>query len=310
MIQIFVNANYDFVGKRRWFYLGSAALIAISLLSILIRGGLNYGIDFTGGTLIQVRYDKPVSVGDVRRGLDEIKLGSAIIQQFGDAAGIPDPAAQGGETPEQVTPKVQAALAKAVRGQVRNPAGGVRRPAGRPRPPAAGALRGARRDGGHPDLRRDPLRPEGRRHLDHRHRPRRADHPRRPVDLQPRDLAVGPGGAAHRHRLLGQRHDRHLRPDSGKPRPRSPKRPDPCESRQHRDQPDAVSHHPDRSRRSWPRRPVPVRGGGAGGLRVHADRRRGRRHLFDRVHRRGADRGLGDVEPEPPELAAQGARQG
>ena len=85
MIQIFVNANYDFVGKRRWFYMGSAALIAISLLSILIRGGLNYGIDFTGGTLIQVRYDKPVSLGDVRRGLDEIKLGSAIIQQFGDA---------------------------------------------------------------------------------------------------------------------------------------------------------------------------------------------------------------------------------
>ena len=80
MIQIFVNANYDFVGKRRWFYMSSAALIIISILSILLRGGLNYGIDFTGGTLIQVRYERPVSVGDVRRGLDEIKLGSAIIQ--------------------------------------------------------------------------------------------------------------------------------------------------------------------------------------------------------------------------------------
>jgi preprotein translocase subunit SecF len=113
MIQIFVNANYDFVGKRRWFYLGSAALIAISLLSILIRGGLNYGIDFTGGTLIQVRYDKPVTVGDVRRGLDEIALGSAIIQQFGDAQEYLIRLPQGGETPEQITPKVQAALAKA-----------------------------------------------------------------------------------------------------------------------------------------------------------------------------------------------------
>ena len=113
MIQIFVNANYDFVGKRRWFYMGSAALIAISLLSILIRGGLNYGIDFTGGTLIQVRYDKPVSVGDVRRGLDEIKLGSAIIQQFGDAQEYLIRLPQGGETPEQITPKVQAALEKA-----------------------------------------------------------------------------------------------------------------------------------------------------------------------------------------------------
>ncbi len=113
MIQIFVNANYDFVGKRRWFYMGSAALIAISLLAILIRGGLNYGIDFTGGTLIQVRYDKPVSVSDVRRGLDEIKLGSAVIQQFGDVREYLIRLPQGGETPEQITPKVQGALEKA-----------------------------------------------------------------------------------------------------------------------------------------------------------------------------------------------------
>jgi preprotein translocase subunit SecF len=113
MIQIFVNANYDFVGKRRWFYMSSAALIAISLLSILVRGGLNYGIDFTGGTLIQVRYDKPVSVSDVRRGLDEIKLGSAVIQQFGDVREYLIRLPQGGETPEQITPKVQAALEKA-----------------------------------------------------------------------------------------------------------------------------------------------------------------------------------------------------
>ena len=113
MIQIFVNANYNFVGRRRWFYMASAALLAISLLSILIRGGLNYGIDFTGGTLIQVRYDKPVSVSDVRRGLDEIKLGSAVIQQFGDAQEYLIRLPQGGETPEQITPKVQAALAKA-----------------------------------------------------------------------------------------------------------------------------------------------------------------------------------------------------
>ena len=113
MIQIFVNANYDFVGKRRWFYMSSAALIAISLLSILVRGGLNYGIDFTGGTLIQVRYDKAVSVSDVRRGLDEIKLGSAVIQQFGDIREYLIRLPQGGETPEQITPKVQAALEKA-----------------------------------------------------------------------------------------------------------------------------------------------------------------------------------------------------
>jgi preprotein translocase subunit SecF len=113
MIQIFVNANYDFVGKRRWFYLSSAALIVISILAILLHGGLNYGIDFTGGTLIQIRYERPVGVAEVRRGLDEIKLGSAIIQQFGDAREFLIRLPQGVETPEQITPKVQAALTKA-----------------------------------------------------------------------------------------------------------------------------------------------------------------------------------------------------
>src|SRR6266581_14039 len=85
MLQIFVNAKYDFVGKRRWFYLASLAAVAVALLSIAAHRGLNYGIDFTGGTLVQVRYDKPVNVGLVRQGLDELKLGNAVIQQFGDA---------------------------------------------------------------------------------------------------------------------------------------------------------------------------------------------------------------------------------
>ncbi|MBI2226215.1 MAG: response regulator [Betaproteobacteria bacterium] len=84
MLQILVNANYDFVGKRRWFYLASGGLMLLSLIWIFFVGGLNYGIDFTGGALVQVRYDKPASVDLVRRGLDEIKLGNAVIQQFGD----------------------------------------------------------------------------------------------------------------------------------------------------------------------------------------------------------------------------------
>ena len=118
MMQIFVNANYDFVGKRKWFYVASAGFMVLSLATILFHGGLNYGIDFTGGALVQVRYDKPASVDLVRKGLDDIKLGNAVIQQFGDAQEYLIRLPQGGEKPEQLSKQVQEALAKAANAKV------------------------------------------------------------------------------------------------------------------------------------------------------------------------------------------------
>ncbi len=118
MMQIFVNANYDFVGKRKWFYVASAGFMLLSLATILYHGGLNYGIDFTGGALVQVRYDKPASVDLVRKGLDEIKLGNAVIQQFGDAQEYLIRLPQGGEKPDQLSTQVQDALAKAANAKV------------------------------------------------------------------------------------------------------------------------------------------------------------------------------------------------
>jgi preprotein translocase subunit SecF len=90
----------------------------LSLATILYHGGLNYGIDFTGGALVQVRYDKPASVDLVRKGLDEIKLGTAVIQQFGDAQEYLIRLPQGGEKPEQLSKQVQEALAKAANAKV------------------------------------------------------------------------------------------------------------------------------------------------------------------------------------------------
>ena len=118
MLQIFVNANYDFVGKRRWFYVASGGLMLLSLIWIFFVGGLNYGIDFTGGALVQVRYDKPASVDLVRRGLDEIKLGNAVIQQFGDVKEYLIRLPQGGEKPDQLSKQVQDALGKAASAKV------------------------------------------------------------------------------------------------------------------------------------------------------------------------------------------------
>jgi preprotein translocase subunit SecF len=118
MLQIFVNANYDFIGKRKWFYVASAGFMLLSLATILYHGGLNYGIDFTGGALVQVRYDKPASVDLVRKGLDEIKLGTAVIQQFGDPQEYLIRLPQGGEKPDQLSKDVQGALEKAAGAKV------------------------------------------------------------------------------------------------------------------------------------------------------------------------------------------------
>jgi preprotein translocase SecF subunit len=84
MLQIFVNARYDFIGKRRWAYLVSAVVVLAGLAHIAIQGGLRYGIDFSGGTLIQVRFAQAVAVDQVRRALDRVQFGDSVIQQFGD----------------------------------------------------------------------------------------------------------------------------------------------------------------------------------------------------------------------------------
>jgi preprotein translocase subunit SecF len=118
MLQIFVNADYDFVGKRRWFYGLSLAAVAASLLSIAAHRGLNYGIDFVGGSLIQVRYDRPVTVGEVRRGLDALKLGNAVIQQFGDAREYLIRLPETDQTTEALGASIQAALGRAANGTV------------------------------------------------------------------------------------------------------------------------------------------------------------------------------------------------
>jgi preprotein translocase subunit SecF len=85
MIEIFRNPNYNFIGNRRWAYLLSGLITAIAIVSLLTQG-LRYDIDFTGGTLVQVRFDKTPSVADVRRALARVGLGESIIQEFGSSS--------------------------------------------------------------------------------------------------------------------------------------------------------------------------------------------------------------------------------
>jgi preprotein translocase subunit SecF len=61
----------------------SCALIVLGFVSMFLRGGLNYGIDFMGGTLLHVRFSKSTSVADVRAALDRSDLRSVSVQEIG-----------------------------------------------------------------------------------------------------------------------------------------------------------------------------------------------------------------------------------
>jgi preprotein translocase SecF subunit len=112
MIQLFHDPNYNFIGRRRWAYLLSIAFILVGLGSMVMKGGLRYGIDFSGGTLIQVRFEKPVPVERIRTALEDIKLGESVIQEFGDPREFILRLPLQNASVEEVTAQVRGALAK------------------------------------------------------------------------------------------------------------------------------------------------------------------------------------------------------
>lgn len=67
MIEFFKKTNFDFVSKRHFFFGLSAALILVTVISIISHKGLNYGIDFTGGTLMQLKFSKQMPLADARK---------------------------------------------------------------------------------------------------------------------------------------------------------------------------------------------------------------------------------------------------
>lgn len=73
--------SIDFVGKRKAAAIGSAVVLVVALASLVVRG-LDFGIDFTGGTLIEVGYEQPVELDSVRRGLADAGFPEAVVQQF------------------------------------------------------------------------------------------------------------------------------------------------------------------------------------------------------------------------------------
>lgn len=82
------DIDIDFLSKLRFGLMLSLSLIAIGIISLIARGGPNYGIDFRGGTIVQLSFEQPVAIGEIRSALSRVGLGDSEIKEFGDPKDI------------------------------------------------------------------------------------------------------------------------------------------------------------------------------------------------------------------------------
>ena len=76
------NVNFDFVGKRKFFLILSSVLNLLAIVLFFTRG-VNFGIDFAGGTDVRVRFAQGTTAGDLRADLSDLDLPDLTVQEFG-----------------------------------------------------------------------------------------------------------------------------------------------------------------------------------------------------------------------------------
>jgi preprotein translocase subunit SecF len=113
------RTNFDFMGVRKQAFILSLVLIALSIVSLAVRG-LNFGLDFTGGTLIEVSFPADADIELVRENLRGAGLDDAVVQTFGVASDIvvriPPRSAE--ESSAEISTVVLQALQQGVEGEV------------------------------------------------------------------------------------------------------------------------------------------------------------------------------------------------
>lgn len=79
------DTNFDFVSKMKAAVIASVTFIVIGMASIVYHGGLNLGVDFAGGAVVQVQFQKEATTDGLRTALDGVQLENSTIQAFGTA---------------------------------------------------------------------------------------------------------------------------------------------------------------------------------------------------------------------------------
>ena len=107
--------NFDFMGLRKPAMILSAVLLLVSIGSLFVQK-LNFGIDFTGGSIVEVGYPQPVELEPLRDALEAGGFGDAIVQHFGSASEVlirlvPDPEKDKAELTSEVIALLEGASA-------------------------------------------------------------------------------------------------------------------------------------------------------------------------------------------------------
>jgi preprotein translocase subunit SecF len=76
--------NINFIGRRKIAFVLSAIMLLITIVSLIFHGGPKFGIDFAGGTLIQIKFSSPIQIDDVKDSLDKLDISISSVQEFGD----------------------------------------------------------------------------------------------------------------------------------------------------------------------------------------------------------------------------------
>ena len=81
-MRFFKKTSIDFMGKRKLWYTVSALVILSGMVSLFVKG-INFGIDFKGGTELVVQFAREVEIGDIRSAMDKVGFNKAEIKTFG-----------------------------------------------------------------------------------------------------------------------------------------------------------------------------------------------------------------------------------
>ncbi len=83
-MEFFRQTNFDFIGMRKFTYAFSIISLLLAIVFLIINGGPNYGVDFTGGTSIHVRFNAPTDPGQIRSAISAAGYGDAEIKNLGN----------------------------------------------------------------------------------------------------------------------------------------------------------------------------------------------------------------------------------